>query len=274
MYEIAQRDTHREQRQPSEHAARGTRHAARFWVVVPCYNEERRITDTLDALAAQTDRDYTLLIVDNGSTDRTIAVVEAFFSAHPQPHQVIREAQKGTGAASDTGFRHAIAHGARWIARTDADCLPAPDWVARLRHHFEVDGLEFVAGHIKPRDDESPTRFDRALIALLVNLAHPLGRLRRRGLGFKYPYFMAAGNNLAISASLYDRCGGFPRTAIDDKHEDRVLSERVRRLTDRARFVRGLVVYNSTRRLKRYGYWRTLRWYLFHGGRPLEVDVR
>lgn len=246
----------------------------KFWVVVPCYNEERRIADTLHALAAQTDRDYTLLIVDNGSTDGTVAAVERFFAAHPQPHALIHEPQKGTGAASDTGFRYAIAQGARWIARTDADCLPAPDWVARLRRHFEVDGLEFVAGHIKPRDDEPLTRLDRALIALLVALAHPAGRLRRRGPEFKYPYFMAAGNNLAIAAALYERCGGFPRTAIDHAHEDRVLSERVRRITDRARFVRGLVVYNSTRRLKQYGYRRTLQWYLSHGGRPLEVDVR
>lgn len=248
--------------------------SAEFWVVVPCYNEERRITDTLRALAAQTDRDFTLLIVDNASTDGTVAAVEAFFREYPRPHAVIHEPQKGTGAASDSGFRHAIAHGARWIARTDADCLPAPDWVARLRRHFTVDGLEFVAGHIKPRDDEPLSPLDRALIALLVNAAHPIGRWRRRGQAFRYPYFMAAGNNLAITADLYERCGGFPRTAIEQEHEDRVLSERVRTVTDRARFVRDLVVYNSTRRLKRYGYLRTLQWYLHHGGGVGEVDVR
>ncbi|HWS32754.1 MAG TPA: glycosyltransferase, partial [Actinoplanes sp.] len=48
-----------------------------MWVVVPAYNEAARIGQTLDALAAQTDTDFTLLVVDNGSTDDTVAVVES-----------------------------------------------------------------------------------------------------------------------------------------------------------------------------------------------------
>jgi glycosyltransferase involved in cell wall biosynthesis len=260
---------------------------ADLWVVVPCYNEEERIADTLHALAAQTDDDFTLLIVDNGSTDRTWEAIAEYFAAtvpcpDPAPAlpgqgavSLITEPQKGTGAAADTGFRYAIAHGARWIARTDADCLPDRHWIARIREAFTVEGLEFVAGHIKPRDDdERLTLLDRLLIPAIVQVSHMIGRVRRHGPQFKYPYFVVAGNNLAVTAAMYERAGGFPRTAIEQAHEDRLLSERIRTLTARGRLKRDMVVYNSTRRLKRYGYRRTLLWYFDHLHVPEEVDVR
>lgn len=231
---------------------------------------------TLDALAAQTDLDFLLVLVDNASTDGSALVARRFAASRTRPRTVVvTEPQKGTGAASDTGFRTAIALGARWIARTDADCLPRRDWVANLRRALQHDGLEFVAGKIRPRLDEGRVGpLMRLTLAVMIWMAEHYGRLHRRGPQFQYPYFMAAGNNLAIEAWLYERCGGFPRTAIEEMHEDRALSERVRTLTDRAAVRRDVVVLNSVRRVRAYGYVNTLRWYRNHAYRPAVVDVR
>lgn len=255
-------------------SADATADAATFFVVVPCYNEARGLPATLAALAAQRDTDFTLVVVDNASTDGSADVVRAFAERAPFPVHVLHERQKGTGAASDTGFRHAIARGARWVARTDADCLPHPQWVARLKAALVRDGLEFVAGRIAPREDEGLSLRERLVLPVLIAIAERYGRLTRRGPQFRYPYFMAAGNNLAISASLYEAAGGFPRTAIEDTHEDRALSERVRTLTARAAVRRDIVVYNSVRRVRAYGFVNVLRWYRNHGYRPRVVDVR
>jgi glycosyltransferase involved in cell wall biosynthesis len=248
-------------------------------VVVPFWNEAAGMGATLAALAAQTDGAFTLVLVDNASTDGSGDVARAFAAPGGRGAgmdvRLVREPQKGTGAAADTGVRYAVARGARWVARTDADCLPAPDWLARLRAAVEGEGMEFVAGRIKPRTDEGPMPWRaRALLAAMIWAAERYGRLHRRGPQFRYPYFMAAGNNLAIAAGLYVRAGGFPRTAIEDAHEDRALSERVRTLTARARVVREAVVYNSARRVRAYGHLNTLRWYRNHGYRPAVVDVR
>lgn len=249
--------------------------AREFFVVVPFFQEVRYLNATLRALAAQSDPDFTLVLVDNGSTDGSSSLA-ACFAAGAAPFRVhlVREAQKGTGAASDTGFRFAIAQGARWIARTDADCLPAPDWVAKLKAALAGEGLEFVAGRIVPREDESLSWAERAVLPVLIALAERYGRWVRRGPEFRYPYFMAAGNNLAISADLYERAGGFPRTRIEEAHEDRALSESVRRLTDRAAVRRDIVVENSVRRVRAYGFVNVLRWYRNHGYRPATVDIR
>lgn len=245
-----------------------------LFVVVPCYQEERLLPATLEALAAQHDTGFELILVDNGSTDGTLDVMRRFAGSAPFPVHLLQEPQKGTGAAADTGFRAAIALGAQWIARTDADCVPHPTWTGRARHALATRGLEFAAGRIRPRHDEDLTLSERAVLPAMIAVAERYGRYTRRGAQFRYPYFMAAGNNLAISASLYNRAGGFPRSAIDDTHEDRELSERVRQLTSRAAVCDDMIVYNSVRRVHAYGFVNVLRWYRNHGYRPTVVDVR
>jgi len=248
--------------------------ASEFFVVVPFFDEERYLGATLAALAAQSDIAFTLVLVDNGSRDASPTIAADFAASAPMPTLLISESQKGTGAAADTGFRFAIDRGARWIARTDADCLPATDWIASLKVALLRDGLEFVGGRIAPREDEQLTLRERLIIPAVIAVAERFGRYVRRGPQFKYPYFMAAGNNLAITAELYERAGGFPRSRIEDTHEDRALSETVRTLTANAALRREIVVYNSARRLRAYGVANVLRWYRNHGYRPAVVDIR
>ena len=68
--------------------------------------------------------------------------------------------------------------------------------------------------------------------------------------------------------------GGFPRTAIEDVHEDRALVNAVRRLTRRYGAHREVVVLASARRAHAWGLVRTLGWYADHRYRPDVVDIR
>ncbi|GAA2649676.1 glycosyltransferase [Paractinoplanes durhamensis] len=238
---------------------------APLWVVVPAYNEAARIGDTLRALAAQTDTDFTLLVIDNGSTDDTASLARSLGA------QVLIEPEKGVGCAVDTGFRHAIAHGAVHLARTDADCLPAPGWVAAARHALTSSG-GLACGRIVARPDEHGP-LGRTWFRLLVSLAAWFGRFRpeHRGPEFKAPYRMHAGNNMAITADLYQACGGMPRRPSPT---DRTFLNRVRRTTPAIVHSRRMVVANSTRRIKAYGVIGTAKWYLDRGSGRLNVDPR
>ena len=236
-----------------------------LWVIVPAYDEAARIGQTLDALAAQTDTDFTLLVVDNGSTDGTAELVRA------RGVPVIVETEKGVGCAVYTGFRWAIAHGAARLARTDADCLPGPGWVAAARASFDA-GAAMVCGRITARRDEHGP-LGRLGFRALVAVAAGFGRLRpaHRAAGYLAPYRMHAGNNMAITAALYQACGGMPRRPSPT---DRTFLNRVRRSTASIVHNRAMVVQNSTRRLSAYGVVGTAKWYLDKGSGVRTADPR
>jgi glycosyltransferase involved in cell wall biosynthesis len=245
-----------------------------FFVVIPFYNEAEGIEPTLSAVAAQTDRDFVLVCVDNASTDCGADVVNRFASRHTDLDlRVIREPVKGTGVACDTGFRYAIAAGATHVLRTDADCLPDGNWVRNIRRGFAT-GAEFVVGRIEPRRDAGFKAADAVVLPFLIWISEAYGRVFRAGRGFKTGWVLVAGNNLAITSSLYERCGGFPRSHFTEEGEDRALADRVRLVTDRIVKRDDVLVFNSIRRVRAYGYVNTLLWYWDRKFRPPVVDVR
>jgi hypothetical protein len=151
----------------------------RLAVVVPVFNEAAGIRPTLEALAAQRDADFDAVFVDNGSTDDSARIILDFAREHGLTRwRVIDEAQKGTGAAADTGMRAAIAAGATLLARTDADCLPREDWTAAVRRSLTTGGLGLVGGELVPRRDEGLSWATRALLRGAVHLAEAFGRIR------------------------------------------------------------------------------------------------
>lgn len=254
--------------------------ARSLWVVVPAHNEAGLIAKCLDSLAGQTDQDFQLVVIDNASTDATHSVVEAWMSRHPGVRShLVSEDRKGTGAAADTGFRFAIERGADWVARTDADCLVAADWVENVR--MGTSGSDMLGGKIRARtDDVNLTWFERAYIPVTVTAARLFGKLRpsNRGAQYRCPYVMCVGNNLAVAASVYEASGGFPRLAIEELSipNDRALVNRVRTVSALVYYAPKMIVYNSARRLRAYGMLRTLVWYAKHrlDNPTTEVDIR
>lgn len=249
---------------------------------MPVYDEAAGIGPTLEALAAQQDADFDVVFVDNGSTDGSAEIIRSFAAARGLSRwRVIDEPQKGTGAAADTGMHVAIAAGAGLLARTDADCLPRADWTASIRRALTPRaeggrGLRLVGGELVPRRDEGVGWPTRLLLRGAVHLAEAFGRVRRgnRDPAYLGPYMMAAGCNVGVTAELYLAAGGFPRTKIEDLHEDRALVNAVRRLTPEYARRSDVVVFGSSRRVRAWGLKNTLLWYKDHAYRPEHVDIR
>lgn len=99
-------------------------------VVVPVRNGTRTLPLCLPALLAQdypADR-FEILCVDNGSTDESVALMQRF-----SPRiQILHAARRGASAARNEGMRSARN---RWLAFTDCDCVPDPDWLSALMRY-------------------------------------------------------------------------------------------------------------------------------------------
>lgn len=251
-----------------------------IWVVIPAFNESRWIEPTLAALAAQdATTPFAVLVVDNNSSDDTAEVVTRAMEEHPGLDlRIISEIEKGTGAACDTGMRHAIANGATYLLRTDADSIPAVDWVRTMHACLDDEGLDLVGGRVAPRRDDGTAFFGASLIGMLsVWSMRYLGRFNpiNRGDKFLGPWTMIPGFNLGLTATAYEASGGFPRSRIDDTHEDWEITNRVREVSERVRYRRAPLVRYSNRRAQRHGVVNVIRWYLRHDGPVLtHVDVR
>ena len=91
-----------------------------FSIVVPCYNEEGSIADTVEKLTASLDSrgDYELIVVNDGSKDRTADILSEIAPRFPSLRVIVHERNRGYGAALKTGIRQAQAP---LVAITDAD---------------------------------------------------------------------------------------------------------------------------------------------------------
>jgi glycosyltransferase involved in cell wall biosynthesis len=246
------------------------------WVAVPAFNEEQSLGATLRALLAQEQRPLVVCVVDNASSDGTAAVVRDAsdaFRAAGIGLQLVREPDRGTGAAADTGMRVAVAAGASFLLRTDADSLPRRDWAGRMRSRL-AGGIDLVAGAIVARDDEQLSRREYLTVAILMK-AGALGAVFRNWRpGYKARFHLLTGSNCGVRADMYVRVDGFPRARIDEVHDDRALMNRVRRISPRVVSDHEAVVASSARRYRGYGAAGVLRWYMRHETGGLPIDVR
>lgn len=96
-------------------------------VVVPAFNAERTLAQTLRSVAAQDYRSLEILIVDDGSVDSTVRVAEDFCSVEPRA-RLLRKPNGGVASARNHGL--AEAHG-DYVAPVDADDLWHPAKISR-----------------------------------------------------------------------------------------------------------------------------------------------
>ena len=158
-------------------------------IIIPAYNYGHLIGQTLDSLAAQTYQAWECVVVDDGSTDDTRSVVEAYAACDPRIRYVRQENLK-LAAARNNGVRHSAGDYFQFL---DADDLIEPRKFERqveyLERHPHVDivysGVRFFStegeGELKHSrrysvwEDESPWmpevsgRGDAVLSKLLRN---------------------------------------------------------------------------------------------------------
>jgi cellulose synthase/poly-beta-1,6-N-acetylglucosamine synthase-like glycosyltransferase len=117
-------------------------------VIVPAYNAEKTIGKTISGLLNQDyNKKYEIIVVDDGSTDTTREVVKKFKEV-----KLIEQEHKGPAAARNLGAKKAKGN---ILLFTDADCIPAKNWIRNMIEPFKNKEIVGVQGTYKTLNKES-----------------------------------------------------------------------------------------------------------------------
>ncbi|HET7897217.1 MAG TPA: glycosyltransferase, partial [Flavisolibacter sp.] len=155
-------------------------------VLLPTYNCEHYVRDSLQSILDQTFTDFELLVIDDASTDRTVEVIREL----KDPRIQLIQKQKNSGYTDSLNQGIALARG-RYIARMDADDISLPTRFEKqvnfLASHNDVAVcgtwyMEIPNNHIA----KLPTEHEDIKVAMLENnqLCHP-------SVMFKKDFFLA-----------------------------------------------------------------------------------
>lgn len=161
-------------------------------VVATVRDEGESIAALLAALAAQTHAPDEIVIVDGGSTDATLAILERWRDCLPLRVLV----RPGANIAAGRNIGIAAARGAI-IAVTDAGVRLAPDWLAALLAPFDTAGTAVVGGFFAP-DPQTP--FERALGATVLPTLADIAPTT----------FLPSSRSLALRRAAWSAVGGYP----------------------------------------------------------------
>lgn len=216
-------------------------------VVVPTLNEEGEIEDCLASLARQSFSEFELIVVDNGSTDATGRVAQAFGA------RVIRLEERGVARARQAGFE--LAQG-DIIASTDADGVVPGNWLESLTSPFQNSEVVGTFGTVHLSGGGIWAGLAQSFFPLFQNVNLLLGRL------------MFSGQNFAVRKGAFLGVGGFAtRGSYPKVAEDVRLALKLKR-EGRITFLRDLAVKTSARRFQGV---RALRCIGYHAGVYLKL---
>ena len=187
-------------------------------VVVPAYNEEKVIVQTITSLlACDFPGQFEIIVVDDGSSDTTYHAAKSAFAGHPRV-RVFTQPNGGKPAALNFGIAQTQAE---IVVALDADTVFARDTIAKLIRHFADPQIGAVAGNAKVGNRINLLTRWQALEYITSQ------NLDRRAFSVLNCITVVPGAVGAWRRELIERAGGFDRSTLA---EDADLTMAIRKL--------------------------------------------
>lgn len=214
-------------------------------VVIPAYNEEKRLPEHLASLEREIARSgcvVEVIVVNNASTDRTAEIARSYPWV-----RVVDEPKKGMVRARQAGFL--VAKG-DLIANLDADTIVPEGWIDTVLSAFVHDvRLVALSG---PYIYYDLSWIHRALTRLWYYIGYISHLINQYVL---HVGAMVQGGNFILRRSALEQIGGFD-TSIEFYGEDTDIARRMSKV-GKVTFTFALPMYTTGRRLKEEGTLRT-----------------
>ncbi len=201
-------------------------------IIIPVLNEEKWLESTLKSIEKQTYKNYEIIVVDNGSTDKSSAIAKKYTD------KVFFEKRKGPLFAMDAGFR--LAKG-EIITVCDADTLYPKNWLMKMVKKLEKVNIVAVYGPMAFREDG---KIRRCLIAW--------GYIFFNGLSNIFGVSLCGAANFGMKREAYYQVGGYILNS-SVASQDFILAKKLRKI-GKVRFIPSMICYTSNRRYIRINF--------------------
>jgi glycosyltransferase involved in cell wall biosynthesis len=217
--------------------------APRFSFVVPALNEENCIANCIRSIQSQTEPPFEVIVVDNGSTDRTNEIARQLGCV------VVFEEKLGLSHARNKGAEVA---GGDIVCFIDADGVIASNWLRSAKQCFSDPRIGAVSG--------LSIYMHRSLVKRMWYNTYVLVSSGSALLSnFSFSRMIFGGNNLAIRREIFWQIGGYEPIVA----EGLWLSRRFWSLSSyRGKLCFGMLMWNSPRRFEHRGFLRTMLYWM------------
>jgi glycosyltransferase involved in cell wall biosynthesis len=181
-------------------------------IIIPTYNGQKTIHECLTAIANQTQPDFEVIVVDDGSTDNTATRVKAIAKKDPR-FKLLRQKNAGPARARNQGARAAQNPILIFI---DDDCTADTNWLLEMLKPFSNKQIVGVQGRYKTKQKQIAARFGQ------IEIDHRYSIMARQ----KYIDFIGS-YAAAYSKKVFLNAGGFDETFRIPSGEDPELSYRL-----------------------------------------------
>ena len=206
----------------------------RFSVIVPVYNRPQEVDDLLKSLAAQSCRDFEVLIVEDGSTVDCSEQCARWAAAGVAVRYFAKD-NEGRSIARNHGIERAQGD---YFVFFDSDCVIPPDYFATLSAELDREPVDCFGGPDAASDD-----FSDVQKAISFSMTAFLTTGGIRGGKVQLERFTPRSFNMGYSRRVYEAVGGFREMFSEDID----MSTRIRQAGFSIRLIRPAFVYHKRR---------------------------
>jgi glycosyltransferase involved in cell wall biosynthesis len=206
----------------------------RYSIVIPVYNRPQELSELLSSLTLQTNKDFEVIVVEDGSTVRSDLIVDQFRDL--LRIQYFFKPNSGPGPSRNFGFVHARGH---YFVVFDSDCIIPPRYLEVVEKSIHEHGWDAWGGPDKAH--ENFTVIQRAMGYTMTSVLTTGGiRGGKKRLG----WFQPRSYNMGLSRAVHAQTGGFKFSHFA---EDIELSIRMKKAGFKVGLIADAFVYHKRR---------------------------
>ena len=179
----------------------------RFSFIVPVYNREDEVRDLLESLLTQTDKNFEVVIVEDGSTLRCEEVCREAKSKGLDVRYIYKD-NEGRSIARNVGMENARGD---YFIFVDSDCVIPQDYVAKVSARLDANPLDCYGG-----PDAAHSSFTTTQKAINFAMTSFITTGGIRGGKRSMEKFTPRTFNMGFSRRVYEKVGGFREMFSED----------------------------------------------------------